>query len=65
MQPRWRSDGKELYFVSETGQIMASTITIALVLEVGVPVDLSIETERDLVGARHVYDVTDLAAVSL
>jgi eukaryotic-like serine/threonine-protein kinase len=60
MQPRWRGDGKELYFVSETGRIMASMITISPALEVGVPVDLSIETERDLVGARYVYDVTDL-----
>jgi len=59
MQPRWRGDGKELFFVSETGRIMASTITISTALEVGVPVDLSIETERDLVGARYVYDVTD------
>jgi hypothetical protein len=59
-QPRWQRDGKALYFVSEAGRIMASTITLAPTLDVGTPVDLSIETERDLVGLRFVYDVADL-----
>ncbi len=45
-QPRWQRDGQALYFVSEAGRIMASTIKLAPTLDVGTPVDSSIETER-------------------
>ncbi len=44
-QPRWRSDGKELYFVASDGRLMAAPITIARQahgsrIEVGAPVSL-------------------------
>jgi Tol biopolymer transport system component len=44
-QPRWRSDGKELYFVASDGRLMAAPITIARQahgsrFEVGAPVSL-------------------------
>jgi hypothetical protein len=44
-QPRWRSDGKELYFVAPDGWLMAAPITIARQahgsrIEVGAPVSL-------------------------
>jgi dipeptidyl aminopeptidase/acylaminoacyl peptidase len=44
-QPRWRSDGKELYFVASDGSLMAAPITIARQahgsrIEVGAPVSL-------------------------
>lgn len=45
IQPRWRSDGKELYFVASDGRLMAAPITIARQahgsrIEVGAPVSL-------------------------
>ena len=44
-QPRWRADGKELYFVAADGRLMAAPITIApraggSRFEVGAPVPL-------------------------
>jgi WD40-like Beta Propeller Repeat len=44
-QPRWRADGKELYFVAPDGQLMAAPITIAprtggSKFDVGAPVPL-------------------------
>lgn len=59
-QPRWRRDGRELYFISEAGRIMAAPIGAGSSFDAGVPVDLSIETERDITGSRYVYDVGDL-----
>jgi Tol biopolymer transport system component len=44
-QPRWRTDGKELYFVAPDGQLMAAPITVARQagdsrVEAGAPVSL-------------------------
>jgi Tol biopolymer transport system component len=44
-QPRWRSDGEELYFVASDGRLMAAPIAIARQangtrIEVGAPVSL-------------------------
>jgi dipeptidyl aminopeptidase/acylaminoacyl peptidase len=68
VQPRWRADGKELYFVATDGRMMAATIqtaasrataSAASVLDVGVPVPLF---ETHLVGGvasrAYQYDVT-------
>jgi len=59
-QPRWRRDGRELFFVSETNRIMAAAIAPDQAFDAGAPVELPIETERDLTGGRYVYDVGDL-----
>jgi Tol biopolymer transport system component len=61
-QPRWRRDGGEIFFVSETNRIMAATIAPGAAFSAGAPVELPIETERDLTGGRYVYDVADQGA---
>lgn len=60
MQPRWRRDGGELFFLSAAGRIMAAPIPAGAAFNAGAPVDLSIETERDILGGRYVYDVADM-----
>ena len=60
MQPRWRRDGGELFFLSAAGRLMAAPIRAGAAFDAGAPVDLSIETERDILGGRYVYDVADL-----
>ena len=39
-QPRWRRDGKELYFIGGDGKLMAAPIRSGETLEPGVPVPL-------------------------
>jgi Tol biopolymer transport system component len=58
-QPRWRRDGRELFFVSPTRRIMASAIAAGAALDAAAPVELPIETAPDLLGGRLVYDVAD------
>jgi len=59
-QPRWRRDGREIFFVSETNRIMAAAIAPGVAFDAGAPVELPIEIERDVTGGRYVYDVADL-----
>jgi dipeptidyl aminopeptidase/acylaminoacyl peptidase len=40
VQPRWRADGKELYFVAADGKLMASSITTGAKFEAGRPIVL-------------------------
>jgi serine/threonine protein kinase/Tol biopolymer transport system component len=40
IQPRWRNDGKELYFVSLDGKLMAASITAGATFAAGTPVAL-------------------------
>jgi serine/threonine protein kinase len=39
-RPRWRRDGKELYYIAPGGLLMALPVTLGPPLEVGVPVSL-------------------------
>lgn len=39
-RPRWRRDGKELYYISPDGLLMALPVTLGPPLEVGAPVPL-------------------------
>ncbi len=36
-QPRWRGDGKEMYYRARDGKLMAVSITLGAKLEVGLP----------------------------
>jgi eukaryotic-like serine/threonine-protein kinase len=58
-QPRWRRDGQELFFVSETNRLMASAVRPGPAFDSAPPVELPIEIERDLTGNRYMYDVAD------
>ena len=40
IQPRWRTDGKELYFVAPDGKLMAVSITAGATFAAGTPVAL-------------------------
>jgi hypothetical protein len=58
MQPRWRRDGKELFYVSPAGTLMAVDVQVGAKFEHGVPravFDLSIGGSHDSQGFR--YDV--------
>lgn len=35
--PRWRADGKELYFIAQDGTVMAADVRMGATLSVGVP----------------------------
>ena len=40
IQPRWRADGKELYFIAPDGKLMAASITAGATFAAGTPVAL-------------------------
>ena len=40
IQPRWRADGKELYFIAPDGKLMAASITAGVTFAAGTPVAL-------------------------
>jgi len=58
-QPRWRADGRELFFVSKTNRIMVAAMSAGAGFDAAAPVELPIETEVDLTGGRYVYDVAE------
>ena len=59
-QPRWRSDGKELFFLSSDGKMMAVPVTTGSHFDAGTPVVLFQSTPRPpvLVYDLFVYDVS-------
>ena len=59
-QPRWRSDGKELFYLSSDDKMMAAPVTIGTNFDAGTPVTLFQATPRQpvLVYDRFVYDVS-------
>jgi Tol biopolymer transport system component len=59
-EPRWRQDGKELFYVSAEGKMMAVTVKTAASFETGSPVALFQTHRRQPVSAQDVfsYDVT-------
>ena len=58
-QPRWRRDGKELFFISEDGRLMAARLSAGDTLDVQPPELLPIAVERDITGWRYTYDVAE------
>lgn len=58
--PRWRGDGKELFYLSSAGKMMAAPITIGTNFDAGTPVALFQTTPRQpvLVNDLLVYDVS-------
>ena len=59
MMPRWRGDGRELYYVSRDNELMAVEIeTTGDSLDVGIPRSLFRVSFREPEGARNVFDVT-------
>jgi len=58
-QPRWRGDGKELFYLSSNGKMMAAPVTIGANFDVGRPVELFQTSPRQPVSFNDqvVYDV--------
>jgi hypothetical protein len=59
-KPRWRRDGKELFFLADDGTIMAAAVTTGAAFSAEPAQPLLIKTEPDITGARYTYDVADL-----
>ncbi len=59
-QPRWRGDGKELFYLSSDGKIMAASVTLGANFDAGTPVALFQATPRQPVSITElfVYDVS-------
>jgi len=59
-QPRWRGDGKELFYLSLDGKMMAAPVTTGTHFDAGTPVALFQSTPRQpvLVYDLFVYDVS-------
>src|SRR5262249_38735703 len=59
-QPRWRGDGKELFYLSSDRKMMAATVTTGANFDVGTPVALFQTTPRQPVSLndQFVYDVS-------
>ena len=59
-QPRWRADGKELYYMDPGGRMMAVPITTGTSFEQGAPSVLFQTDPKEIVASseRYVYDAT-------
>jgi serine/threonine protein kinase len=57
-QPRWRGDGKELFYISPDRKVMAIDIDLGARVEVGSPRTLFQTRILPLIEARNHYDVT-------
>jgi Tol biopolymer transport system component len=59
-QPKWRSDGKELFYLAPDGKIMATPVTIGASFDAGSPVVLFQANPREMVATseRFSYDVS-------
>ena len=59
-QPRWRSDGKEFYYLAPDGKIMATPVTTGANFDAGTPVALFQANPREVVATseQFSYDVS-------
>jgi len=58
LKPRWRRDGKELYFMARDGALMAAPITAQESIQAGAPVRLFPIRTSGLLIAQYPYDVS-------
>jgi hypothetical protein len=59
-QPKWRTDGKKLFYLAADGKIMAAPVTIGANFDAGTPVALFQANPREMVAIteRFAYDVS-------
>jgi hypothetical protein len=59
-QPRWRSDGKELFYLAPDGKIMATPVTTGANFDAGTPVALFQANPREMIATSEQfnYDVS-------
>jgi eukaryotic-like serine/threonine-protein kinase len=55
-QPRWRSDGKELFYLGPDGKIMATPVTIGASFDAGTPVALFQANPREMIATSEQFD---------
>jgi Tol biopolymer transport system component len=60
-EPRWRRDGKELFYLSPDGKIMAVAISTGATFDAGVPVPLFQTHRRQAISSQDVFSY-DVAA---
>ena len=58
MKPRWRRDGKELYFVAPDGGLMAAPIATGETFQAGSPARLFTMRFAPRLTAQYPYDVS-------
>jgi hypothetical protein len=54
-QPRWRSDGKELFYLAPDGKIMATPVTIGSNFDAGTPIGLFQANPREMVATSEQF----------
>ncbi len=57
-EPRWRQDGKELFYVSPDGKLMAAGVTLGESFEAGTPVPLFQARRRQKISSQDVFTYT-------
>ena len=59
-QPKWRSDGKELFYITPDGKIMAAPVTVGANFDAGTPAVLFQANPREMVATSEqvTYDVS-------
>jgi eukaryotic-like serine/threonine-protein kinase len=55
-QPRWRSDGKELFYLAPDGRIMGTPVTIGASFDAGTPVALFQANPREMIATSEQFD---------
>jgi len=59
LQPKWRADGKELYYLTLDGRLVAVPVTLGALVEIGKPqVLFQSQTETVTGFTWHQYDVS-------
>jgi hypothetical protein len=56
--PRWRRDGRELFYVAPDRKLMAVPVSAGTLFEFGTPKPLFQLSGQDVAGYRTPYDVT-------
>jgi Tol biopolymer transport system component len=56
VEPRWRRDGRELFYVTPDGRLMAAEVRTGAAFEAGTPKALFVTSLKNAAGSR--YDVT-------
>jgi len=56
--PRWRGDGKEIFYLAQDRKVMAVTVKADSTFETGVPAELFPTQVAQVVGVRNPYAVT-------
>jgi eukaryotic-like serine/threonine-protein kinase len=54
IQPKWRGDGKELYFVAPDQSLMAASVTLGSTIQIGIPEKLFATRMRSSLASGYI-----------